>query len=356
LNNDMSSILSEFLSRKITRRNFFKIAGLGFFSLYGVKSLQALKSFILPKSIRMEACSLCQLACPSCPNAQGLLKDMIGYGYLKFQDFKRFMDKNQHIRRVELSNWGEIFLNPELDEIIEYGFLKNIHLTAWNGVNLNNVSDDMLEKLVKYKFKGMACSIDGASNESYIKYRVGGNYDRVIKNVKRINYFKKKYNSKYPRLSWQFIIFGHNEHELIKARQMASDLNMKFYTKLSWDEEFSPIINADFVRKHSGLGVAYNKEFYKKNKPGYSKYCNELWDKPQINWDGKILGCCPNRKLAFEGEAFKDDFYDIMTSDKINYAREMVQGIVKVKHGIPCTLCWRYEEMKKKNLWLKRKT
>ena len=56
------------------------------------------------------------------------------------------------------------------------------------------------------------------------KYRVGGCLDRVFENVKKLNELKRKYNSPYPRLSWQFIIFGHNEEEIPLVKKMAPEL------------------------------------------------------------------------------------------------------------------------------------
>ena len=85
-------------------------------------------------SIRIEASSKCQLKCPICPTGKGLTKsEVIGWGHLKFENFKDFIDKNPSIKNIELSNWGEIFLNPELKDIIRYAAEKNIALSAGNG-------------------------------------------------------------------------------------------------------------------------------------------------------------------------------------------------------------------------------
>ena len=99
----------------------------------------------LPTKIRLEACSLCQLDCPACGARQfekTAPKDWLGY--LKFSDFKKFVDDNE-FQEIELSNNGEIFLNPDLDKIIKYAYKKGIRLTALTGVNLNRVSLKTLE-------------------------------------------------------------------------------------------------------------------------------------------------------------------------------------------------------------------
>jgi len=104
--------------------------------------------------IRLETSSICQLRCVTCPTGLRLTKNrVVGWGYLKFDDFKKFVDENPKIKRIELSNWGEIFLNPELKDIIKYGYLKGISLTAGNGVNLNTISEEMIECIVKYQLR-----------------------------------------------------------------------------------------------------------------------------------------------------------------------------------------------------------
>jgi len=294
--------------------------------------------------VRLEAASICQLKCPLCPTGKGLTKkDTIGWGYLKFRDFKNFVDGNSKVKEIELSNWGEIFLNPELKDIIKYAHIKNIALTAGNGVNLNTVREDIIESLVKYKFRHLNVSIDGATNETYKIYRVGGNFDRVIENIKKINCYKKKYNSKYPKLSWQFVIFGHNEHELPLAKKMAQELGMKFRPKFNWNQSYSPVKNNRFVSEESGFGVTTKKEFKQKTKIEAFAPCQQLWISPQINWDGKLLGCCVNRYGDF-GNVFEKGLKECLKSEKYIYAKKMILGKVKPRKDIPCYDCHYYKK------------
>lgn len=183
--------------------------------------MESRRKKIKPTRIRLESTSLCQLRCPSCPTASGAIRPALGSGYLKLSNFQKLLDENPWISQIELSNYGEIFLNPELMGILEYAYRRNVVLTAGNGVNLNTVKTDVLEGLVKYQFRNLTCSIDGASNETYAMYRVRGNFNQVIEHIKQINYYKKQYRSKYPLLGWKFVVFGHNEHEIPTARKLA---------------------------------------------------------------------------------------------------------------------------------------
>lgn len=312
-------------------------------------------SVIKPRKIRLEVSSFCQLRCPSCPTTTEAIQPVVGSGFLKVTDFQKLLDENPWISKVELSNYGEIFLNPDLLKIIEHAYRRNIVLTANNGVNLNTANEDMLEGLVKYEFRSLTCSIDGASNESYKVYRVRGNFDKVLENIKKINHFKKKHRSQYPLLAWQFVVFGHNEHEIPIARKLASDLNMDFCLKLSWDANFSPVHDQDFVRKEVGLSSASRKEYKEKHGVDYKhRICHQLWEEPQINWDGKVLGCCRNFWSDFGGNAFKDGFLNSVNNEKINYARDMLSGKKTARADIPCTTCDIYLVRKANSKWIKR--
>ena len=293
------------------------------------------------KSIRLDASTNCQLKCPSCPTAQGTIKKHIGGGFLRFEDFQKIINENPSILHVELSNWGEIFLNPDLPKILAYSYEKNVALTASNGVNLNTVKPKVLEYLVKYKVRHLNCSIDGASQATYSLYRRGGNFNQVIENIQTINYYKQIYNSDFPILSWQFVVFGHNEHEITKAKTLAKSLNMQLKFKSSWDKSFSPLKNESFIKEEK---VTDNVEESK-------KFCSQLWHIPQINWDGKILGCCVNYWGDF-GNAFDTKLENSLNNEKIVHARQMLLGKVEARENIPCNTCVYYQRMKENDDWL----
>ena len=233
------------------------------------------------------------------------------------------MDLNPSLERVEISNYGEIFLNPELLQILEYAHGKGVVIAIDNGANLNNVRDEVLEALVKYQVTKLTCSIDGASPETYRVYRVRGDFDRVMKNITAINAHKREYGSELPHLVWQFVVFGHNEHELPMARALAARLGMEFRPKLSWDAKFSPVRNKDFVRAHTDGQQSSRDEFEAVHGVKYvSNTCHQLWDDPQINWDGDVLGCCRNFWGDFGGNAFSEGLIPAINSEKMTYARD----------------------------------
>lgn len=314
-----------------------------------------------PKMIRIDASTACQLRCPSCPTTTGRIGATLGTRFLRVEDFKKLVDDNPSVRAVELSNWGEIFLNPGLPEIVEYAHSKGVALYAENGVNLNTASDEVLEALVKYRFRSMTCSIDGASSETYALYRRRGDFERVIQNVRRLNELKARHRSKFPVLLWQFVVFGHNEHEIARARVLAKELNMGFFVKLSWgamfeQEAFSPVNDREAVQRATRAGVADRREYSDTYGEDYRqrRTCGQLWRSPQLNWDGRVLGCCVNYWGDF-GHAFADGLVESVNSEKMKYARQMLTGRKPERDDIPCTTCVHYLAMKRRGGWLTRK-
>ncbi len=310
---------------------------------------------VRPATIRLEASSHCQLRCPSCPTTTKAIHPVVGSGLLSFEDFTRVLDDSPWLKAIELSNYGEIFLNPNLLAMLEYAHQRGVELNAENGVNLNYASPEVLEGLVTYGVRTIRCSIDGASQETYASYRVRGRLDAVLDNIATINQHKRNYGSAVPELIWQFVAFGHNEHEIPAARAMAARLGMRFVVKLSWDSDFSPITDEDALR--SVAGAASRREFKETRGVDYMQsVCHQLWDLPQINWDGKVLGCCRNFWGDFGPEnAFRDGLLRSINSEKMSYARQMLQGRQPARADIPCTTCTLYEDMKRDGRWLTRR-
>jgi MoaA/NifB/PqqE/SkfB family radical SAM enzyme len=247
-----------------------------------------------------------------------------------------------------MSNWGEIFLNKDIAEIIKFANENGITLYCGNGTNFNDVDDLVLEYLVKYKVEYLNVSIDGACQETYSKYRVHGNIQKVFSNIEKLNYYKKLYGSDYPKLSWQFIIFGHNEHELPKIKELCKKYNMAFNPKLNYSN-YSPVKDKEFVRRESGLGVANRAEYKEMHKKDYKAPCYHCFVSPQINWNGKILGCSVNKWKTI------GDINEMSISEWENsqYYKTLVGILFERKdcpNTIPCFYCPNYQKIKERPL------
>jgi len=272
--------------------------------------------------------------------------EVTGRGCLKPENFLSLIDKNPSFRRVELANAGEIFLNPGLKEIIKLASDRGVVLSALSGTNLNTIAEDTIEALVKYRFQAVSVSIDGIGNQVYQIFRRGGDFNAVIANIKKINSYKLRYKTPLPRLVWQFVVFGHNQHQIQEARRMAGSLNMDFKLKFNAHDDYSPVQDTDSLRQE--MGASSRREYRQRYNKLYMFCCHQLWTAPQINWDGRLLGCCVNKWGDF-GNVFESGLEECLKSGKYRYAKRMIAGKSPAKKDIPCFYCSRYREMAAKN-------
>ncbi len=308
---------------------------------------------VRPWALRVEASSVCQLRCPTCPTTTGATRKVIGRGFLRADQFRGLIHNAPFpLKLIELANYGEAFLNPEFLEILQIAHEHGVKVGCFSGANLNNVKEDVLEGVVKYGMLGLNCSIDGASQATYEIYRRRGHFETVIENIKKINYYKKLYETPTPRLTWQFVAFGHNEHEIEIARALAGDLGMSFHLKLSWDNDFSPVKDEAQVANGSGLGAATVRDFVEINQaPYFGSICEQMWNFPQINFDGKVLGCCANFWDDYGGDAF-EDLSAALNGERIRYARAMLMGKEEARADIPCSTCHVYKTRLSTQSWI----
>jgi hypothetical protein len=82
--------------------------------------------------------------------------------------------------------------------------------------------------------------------------------------------------------------------------------------------------------------------------------CSEMWTAPQVNFDGKVVGCCVNYWDDF-GNAFTDGLLKVLNNERMRYARLMLLGKAPERADIACTTCKFYQAMKEDGSWIQRK-
>lgn len=300
------------------------------------------------EEVRLEAGSKCQLRCPACPTGKRETKNTpIGWGWLKPDDFDGFLERHPQVRRVELSNYGEILLNPDLVRIAAIADARGVELSAANGVNLNSATEESLGALAR--FRRITMSIDGCSQETYAQYRVGGNFDAVWRNALRLIELRREAGLPLADIVWQFVVFPHNEHEARAARERAAELGISFFPKMSWDGSHAKLRDPAAVALLLGASEAeaarpgefLDRHFRDDN--GAARLCEQLWTTPQINWDGTLLGCCVNFTAGF-GNVFRSGLAEAMASPEYRQLLDVVAGKRLAVAGQPCAGCGIYKK------------
>lgn len=288
-------------------------------------------SYILgyPYFVVIESTNLCNLACPLCPTGQGL--NGRKKGMISLDNFKKIIDKlGPYLYFIRLENWGEPLLNDFIFEMIEYANRKKIS-TSLN-TNLSFIDKQKAERLILCGLNHIKISLDGASAETYLKYRRQGDFKRVIENIKLLVNMRGSLKKAKPYIEIQFIVMQHNEHEIEAIKELSQSLGVDglFIERLRPDMR-QELFNTD----------AYSIEKFKDWLPRDSKYslfdyssktrkdrqriCNYLWTSAVINWDGSIVPCCSVYEQQYDfGNFFVEGFRQVWNGPKYQMARILI--------------------------------
>lgn len=304
----------------------------------------------LPSSVGLEPTSVCNLNCPQCPARSG--KQHPDKGFMTLQAYREFLIRYPEIRKIYLRGRGELFLNENFAEMIRFAGERGIAMTIANGTNMNEATAEALEAVVRFGVKAVRCALDGATQQTYGTYRVGGDLHKAIRNIRRINELKQAYGTIFPQLIFQFIPMAGNIHEIDQAALLAQLLKMKFEVRLNrFPEQLSPA-EREKIRRY--CGYADRSEYLQRTEKHYFRQlCPQLWISPRITWDGRIIGCsCNNDYGYFPGNVFTEDLTAALNSEAMIYAREMLMGKRSARADIPCCHCECYQAMSHYKNWI----
>ncbi|MDR2685353.1 MAG: glycosyltransferase [Rickettsiales bacterium] len=309
---------------------------------------------VKPESVRLDICTLCNLDCLTCRMRKNNFCNR-GAGYTSFQNFEKFLNKNPFVKNIEISSWGEPFMNPDIIPIIELARSRGVKITISHGTNFNAVNDKILYALVLNEIEYINIAIDGASPEVYGAYRRGGDFNKVIENIKKLNTIKAAFGKEIPKLNWQYVILPTNASvdEIRRAKTMAAELGMSTTFVRDWDN-FIPA-DASAIERETGVGfdsIHYKRHSLPAAKGERHKYCPRLWNNPQFNWDGRFVACGENTWGEFCGNAITDGIVACLDGEVFRATQKMLCGTGAEVPDSPCAKCWMYLEMKESGKFL----
>jgi len=229
---------------------------------------------------------------------------------MELGDFEKLVDElGDEVFMMMMWNQGEPYINKCFNQMVRYAHDAGIFtFTSTNGHFVRN--DEQAQAIVESGLDEIIVSLDGVDQETYEKYRVGGQIERVFEGVRRLVQAKETLRSLTPLINLQFIVMKHNEGDLAEAEALAEGLRVdKFLVKTAQvysaddAEEFLPE-EESFRRYEESEG-----ELLVKGQP--ARGCKVLWYSSMVNWNGAVAPCCFDKDVDFEmGQAFKDGSFD----------------------------------------------
>jgi len=244
--------------------------------------VRALDAGAQPSRLYIECTAACNISCTDacCAPETGITRTRQA-GMLDFDLFRRVVDEvGPSLVRIDFFNYGEAFLHKRAVEMCEYikSAFPQIYLyTSTNGLAL---TEAQARRLVHSGIDEVTFSVDGATPESYVKYRQRGRFDVAIANLRAMADEKRRSGRDVPFLNWRYILFTWNDSdaEMARARELAADIGVD---RLCWEMTDHP-------------ETAYSRRFVP-GSPDLQAIRHEIWD--DNNLGNAIPGATPNARI-----------------------------------------------------------
>ena len=242
-----------------------------------------------PISLSIEPTTACGLSCPECPS--GLKQFTRPRGMMAMKDFAKIVDQTgKRLIYLTLYFQGEPILNPNIYGMINYAHQKGIYTaTSTNGQDL---SDENARRLVESGLDRLIISMDGTNQETYERYRIGGDVEKVKEGIKNIARWKHELGSRKPYVIIQFLVLKTNEHQIPAMKKLSKELEAdKLQLKAAQVYNFEK--DTEMIPDHPKYAryVRGADACWELKKPIRNR-CFRMWSGAIVTWDGRVVPCC----------------------------------------------------------------
>jgi MoaA/NifB/PqqE/SkfB family radical SAM enzyme len=199
---------------------------------------------------------------------------------MPFDEFKTLVDSVGHeLVRIDLFNYGDPFVHPKCVDMIEYvkSTYPDIYLyLSTNGLLLN---EDKIRRIIDAGLDEITFSVDGPDQETYVKYRCGGDFEKVTGLMRMIVKMRDEKGRHVPFINWRYILFKWNssDEQMERTRRLAEETGVD---KLVWE-----------ITDHPAEAAS---EKYQIGTPAWEKIYYEIWDTSQT------CNALPHQRLLAE--------------------------------------------------------
>ncbi|MFM2206459.1 MAG: hypothetical protein RL213_434 [Bacteroidota bacterium] len=224
-------------------------------------------------------------------------------------------DMRHHLIYLTLYFQGEPYLHPRFLELVRIAKKRRIYVaTSTNGHYLD---DDSARATVESGLDRLIVSIDGASPETYARYRIGGSLQKAVDGATRVVEWKRRLGKRHPMVEVQVVVMRSNEHELDElsalARRIGADRIVFKTAQVYGAEDPNGLIPLNdrysrYVRQKDGTW---------KIKSSLENRCWKMWHSFVMTWDGKVVPCCFDKDATHVlGDLNKETVRAVWKSEK----------------------------------------
>lgn len=292
----------------------------------------------LPVHLTIEPTAVCDMGCPVCETGAGQLERV--KGFMRFDPFRRVVDEMApHVNTLFLYHMGEPFLNKEVYRMIAYAREKGLFVsTCTNGHFVD------AKRLIASGINEISFQIGGITQETHEVYRVRGNLERSLANLRACIDERRRLPGSTTRLALGFIVMKHNEHELDGFARIAREIGVDDSVVLqpcvrTYEQGLRYLPKSDAHWYYDRRAFEERRVLRPKVIP--DNHCNWIYYSTLIQWDGNVVPCCRDATgKHVMGNVFEEPFERIWNGPRYRAFRERIQ---RAQGGIDiCKLCSGY--------------
>jgi wyosine [tRNA(Phe)-imidazoG37] synthetase (radical SAM superfamily) len=231
-----------------------------------------------PLVLRIEPTNLCNLRCPFC--VCGAKRDSRPKGFMSIEHYKQILEDNKETAMlVRLDGMGEPTLHKRIFEMIKMA--KSYGYSVSMSTNFNTDICAKVEGFLDSGIDRLIVCIDGNTQASYEKYRVGGDLALVRERLVSLTRARKSYVNKGPFIEVQFIDLGYNHNEIPAMRRLVRQ----------WGADKLQVVSPELSTQE-----ATQKGHVNPSKP---RRCYWLWSVLTVGWDLDYHACTNSWSLPW---------------------------------------------------------
>lgn len=231
-----------------------------------------------PYAASFEPANYCNLRCPQCPTGKWLI-DKIPQ-QLSYNDFCYYIDAlSPYLMYVNLYFQGEPFLNKELPKMVAYAHQKKIVTCV--STNGHFITPQVAQALKEAGINKLIVCVDGATQESYQQYRVGGSLSTVLDGI------KNAVCAQLP-VEVQCLLLESTEQEQKQIKELVGKLgvNKVVFKKAQFYNHYL-LPKKDKNRRYRLLTDGSLRV-----KRKWRNRCFRMWSSVIVDVNGNLLPCC----------------------------------------------------------------
>jgi radical SAM protein with 4Fe4S-binding SPASM domain len=244
----------------------------------------------MPLHMQFELTSFCNLRCPVCPTGtQELERDAQP---MPPELFERVWEETApYLLTASLWGWGEPLLHPQLNRILKMARRHNVAtLLSTNGMPLRH--EAVREALVEHPPTTLIVAIDGLTDDTNTRFRVGAKLEPILDGVRKLAELKRLRKSRYPVLQMRYIVMRHNEHEVDQLEAFAKENEFELLSVRSisiFDTPEADAVQGGFVPLNELLQPYQYKDGQRQKRDGF--VCMMPFWFPTLMAGGEVVSC-----------------------------------------------------------------